>query len=192
MSASFRLISLLTGVILTLAACSSSRSGIGSALDDRRNAGPCPTVGALYDSSRVVKFVGETERYPEITYTGEISDVRLFCRYVGDEPILAEVEVDFAFGKGPQGTERYHDYAYNITVMRRNSRVLNQERFTVRADFRDKDVTAVRDLVGRVMIPRIDDTISGANFEVLVSFDLTEKQLQFNRDGKRFRLDAGN
>ncbi|MEM7663533.1 MAG: hypothetical protein AAF742_09260 [Pseudomonadota bacterium] len=192
MSASFRLVSLFACAALLLSACSSRSGSIGAALDDRRNAGPCPTAGALYDASRIIEFAGEAERYPEITYTGEISGVRLYCRYVGDEPILAEVEVDFAFGKGPQGTERYHDYNYYVTVMRRNSRVLNRETFTVQADFRDKQVTAVRDLVGRITIPRLDDTISGANFEVLVGFELTDAQLQFNRDGKRFRLDAGN
>ncbi|MEO1475008.1 MAG: hypothetical protein AAFS13_01390 [Pseudomonadota bacterium] len=191
MSAVLRMTSLLAGAILLLSACS-SRSSIGAALDDRRNAGPCPTVGALYDSSRIIEFSGEAERYPEITYTGEISGVRLFCRYVGEEPIIAEVEVDFAFGKGPQGAERYHDYNYFVAVTRRNSRVLHRETFTVRADFRNRDVVAIQDLVGRVEIPRIDDTISGANFEVLVGFELTDAQLQFNRDGKRFRLDAGS
>lgn len=174
-----------------LAACSST-SGIGGALDSRQNAGPCPTVGALYEAARIIEFAGDDERYPEIAYTGEIVDVRLFCRYIEDEPLLAEVELEFAFGKGPAGAERYHDYTYWLAVTRRNSRVLNREDFVVRADFKNGPVTGVRDVVGRIEIPRLDDTISGANFEILVGFDLTDKQLQFNRDGKRFRLDAGS
>jgi len=44
----------------------------------------------------------------------------------------------------------------------------------------------------RIRIPRADESISGANFEVLVGFIMTEEQLRFNRDGKRFRLDAGS
>ena len=173
--------------VAMLAACST----IGSSLDDRPNAGPCPTVGSLYEASRIIKFEGDSESFGDITYTGEIVDVRLFCRYVDDEPLLAEVELVFAFGRGPKGTERLHDFGYFVAVTRRNSRVLDREVFTVQADFEDGPVVGASDVVGRIEIPRIDESISGANFEVLVGFDLTEKQLQFNLDGKRFRLDAG-
>ena len=34
-------------------------------------------------------------------------------------------------------------------------------------------------------------TTSGANFEILVGFDVTPEMAAFNRDGKRFRLNAG-
>jgi len=174
--------------IAVLAACSS----IGTnALDDRQNAGPCPTVGALYDAGRIVKFDGDTGTYRDITYTGEVTGVRLFCRYVDDSPLLAEVEIGFAFGKGPKATERTHDYDYFVTVMRRDRTVLAKEVFTVRADFKGDIVASAAELVGRIEIPRLDESISGGNFEVLVGFELTEQQLAFNQEGQRFRLDAG-
>jgi len=180
-------------VIPTLAtlAMLASCSSIGNSIDTRQNAGPCPTAGSLYEAARVVKFADETESFGAIAYTGEIVDVRLFCRYVDSEPLLAEVELAFAFGKGPQGEERFHDYEYFVAVTRRNSRVLERQNFTIQADFEDGPVVALSDVIGRVEIPRLDESISGANFEVLVGFALTEKQLQFNIDGKRFRLDAG-
>lgn len=171
-----------------LAACSSLGGG---ALDDRQNAGPCPTVGALYDAGRIVEFEGDSESYPDITYTGEIIGVRLFCRYVDDQPLLAEVEVGFAFGQGPKGVEKKHTYEYFIAVTRRNRRVLARQNFAIEADFRDGPIDSGADLIGRIEIPRLDETISGGNFEVLVGFELTDKQLAFNQDGKRFRLDAG-
>ena len=172
---------------LCLAACSS----VGSTIDSRQNAGPCPTVGALYDAGRIVKLDGAGEAYGNITYTGEIVGVRLFCRYAEDEPLLAEVEIGFAFGQGPQATSEQHTYEYFVAVTRRNRAVLNREIFTIEADFKDGPVDAGADVISRIVIPRKDDTISGGNFEILVGFELTEEQLQFNRDGKRFRLDAG-
>ena len=45
--------------------------------------------------------------------------------------------------------------------------------------------------MNRISIPRADGSISGVNFEVVVGFELTPEQLEFNRAGKRFRLDAG-
>lgn len=174
---------------VTLAACSSIPGS--ASLDDRPNAGPCPTVGALYEAGRVVKFAGDTESYRDITYTGEVIGVRLFCRYVDDKPLLAEVEIGFAFGKGPKGVEETHDYEYFVAVTRRNQAVLARENFVVQADFRRGPVDSTAELIGRIEIPRSNETISGGNFEILVGFELSDKQLQFNQDGKRFRLDAG-
>ena len=174
--------------ITVLTACST----IGTnALDDRQNAGPCPTVGALYDAGRIVKFDGDTGTYQNITYTGEITGVRLYCRYVDDSPLLAEVEIGFAFGKGPKATERIHNYDYFVAVMRRDRKVLAKEAFTVKADFKGDIIASAAELIGRIEIPRLDESISGGNFEVLVGFELTDEQLTFNQNGQRFRLDAG-
>jgi hypothetical protein len=179
--------SLLT--VTLLAACSTVTGG--GFLDDRPNAGPCPTVGALYDAGRIVKFEGDSEQYPDITYTGEVIGVRLFCRYVDDQPLLAEVEIGFAFGQGPKGTSDRHDYEYFIAVTRRNRVVLARENFTVSADFRKGPVTSAAEVISSIKIPRLDSSISGGNFEILVGFVLTDEQLEFNQAGKRFRLDAG-
>ena len=42
-----------------------------------------------------------------------------------------------------------------------------------------------------IVIPRGAQTTSGANFEILVGFDVTPQMAQFNRVGKRFRVNAG-
>ena len=41
------------------------------------------------------------------------------------------------------------------------------------------------------MIPRAAEGTSGENFEIIVGFELTESQREFNADGKRFRVSAG-
>jgi len=184
-----RIIALSTA-LLGLAACQSG-SGIGDAFDTRQNAGTCPPAGAIYQSSRIVEFNGNGEQFPNVEYTGEIVDVRLYCRYAGNDPVRAEVEIDFALGKGPAGTSNRKDYGYWVAVTRRSGKVLNKEYFTVRADFSDGDVTGETELLQRIIIPRNDESVSAANFEVLIGFDLTEDQLAYNRAGRRFRLDAG-
>ena len=178
-------LSALTG----LAGC---RSGIGEVFDTRKNAGPCPSGASLADTARIVEFIGEKETYDQITYTGEVVGVKVFCRYVEDDPLLAEVEIDFAFGKGPQGEARQHDYPYFVAVTRRNSRVLAKQHFMTEANFRSGPVSGRREVVSGIVIPRADNTISGANFEILVGFDLTPEQLAYNRAGKRFLLGAGS
>lgn len=186
-----RIPALFAAAALLIGACSST-SGVTDAFDTRRNAGPCPSAGSIYGVDRIVEFGDEnTGSYNEITYTGEIVGVRLFCRYADDDPLIAEIEIDFAFGKGPSGSADTHDYTYFVAVTRRNRRVLQKERFSVRADFEGEKVTGTRQVIDTIRIPRVDETISGANFEILVGFELTEDQLAFNRDGRRYRLDAG-
>lgn len=160
-------------------------------LDDTPNAGPCPVAGSIHDAARYVKFQdGEGQLYSNIAYTGEITNVRLFCRYFKETPLEAEIEVDFAFGKGPAATADEHDYRYFVAVTRRNGKVLAKEYFNTRAEFDRGLVTGKSELVNRIVIPRADESISGVNFEVIVGFELTPEQLEFNRSGSRFRLDA--
>ena len=184
-----RIIALLS-LALVIGACRST-SGIGAALDTRQNAGACPPAGSVYLASRIVDFEGEEELYPNVQYTGEVVDVRLYCRYAGENPVAAEVEIDFAFGRGPAGEARRHDYRYWVAVTRRSGKVLNKEFFTVQADFSDGDVTGKTELIQRIIIPRVDSTVSAANFEVLVGFDPTDEQFDYNKSGRRFRLGAG-
>ena len=178
-------------VILALVLSGCGTTKIIQQLDTTKNSGPCPVAGSIHDMSRYVEFADEGSKlYSNIAYTGEITDVRLFCRYTGDAPLEAEIEVDFAFGKGPVGASNAHDYRYFVAVTRRNGKVLAKEYFTTEADFGRSKVAGKTELVNRISIPRADESISGVNFEIVVGFELTEAQLEFNRGGNRFRLDA--
>ena len=42
----------------------------------------------------------------------------------------------------------------------------------------------------RPSLPRGDATTSGENFEILIGFDVTPQMAEFNRLGKRFRVNA--
>lgn len=173
-----------------LAGCGST-SGIADQFDSRQNSGACPPAGSVYTASRIVELDGNGLSFQNIAYSGEIVDVKLFCRYAGMDPVQIELELDFAFGKGEQATSDTHDYTYWVAVTRRSGKVLNKERFTVRADFTGGDVTGAREVLTNIVIPRADDSVSAANFEVLVGFELTEDQVKFNKEGRRFRLNAG-
>ncbi len=150
-------------------------------------------MGVLYDSSRVVQFADpEQERLANVTFTGEIRGVRGLCRYIEDDPIVMNLEIDMAFGKGPAATSDRQVYRYWVAVTRRDIAPIARQYFEIPVEFpHGADRVAGTYEVERIVIPRANETISGANFEVLVGFDLTKEQLDFNREGKRFRIDAG-
>ena len=53
-----------------------------------------------------------------------------------------------------------------------------------------EDRALITDKVFGIKIPRGKASVSGSNFEVLVGFDVTPEMAAFNRDGKRFRMNA--
>jgi hypothetical protein len=157
-----------------------------------RNAGPCPYVKTLYDASRYVEFKDDKEASASVGFTGEIQSLSAGCQYKDDEPIKVTMDILFEFGRGPQATSSSKTYRYWIAVTDRNRDVIAKQEFEVPVNFPSgKDRVFVTEPVNSITIPRGTATTSGANFEVLVGFDVTPKMADFNRQGKRFRVNAG-
>ncbi|MDF1680996.1 hypothetical protein [Ponticaulis sp.] len=176
--------SALAGSALLLSACSTFEN-----LDTRPNQGPCPAAGSVYEAQRIVEFTEGGDQYNNIEFTGEINGVRLFCRYLEDDPIEAQIEIDFAFGRGDAATTNQHTFNYFVAVTRTNRAVIEKQVFPVNVEFRNgRQIVTMEETVGRIVIPRADSSISGANFEILVGFELTDEQRTFNETGRRFLL----
>ena len=155
------------------------------------NVGACPAVRVLYDNQRFVELTGP-ERFENVGYTGEIVNVSSSCRFVGSDPITINMQVDMAFGKGPRAQGASKDVVYWVAVTRKDIATITRERFTQRVVIpAGTDRVQVTTPVTTLTIPRANKDIAGVNFEVLVGFELTPDQLEFNRNGKRFRVDAG-
>jgi hypothetical protein len=156
-----------------------------------RNAGPCPFVKVLYDAARYVEFKDNREASSAVGYTGEIENITSACAYKLDQPIRVSAQVLFELGRGPDATGRGKTYRYWVAVTDRNHAVIDKREFEMPVSFpagQDR-VSQVEKLDG-IVIPRKDAKVSGANFEVLIGFDVTPQMAAFNRDGKRFRPNA--
>ena len=157
-----------------------------------RNAGPCPFVKTLYDAARFVEFKEGKEASADVGFTGEIQNLAAGCQYKDDEPIRVTMDVLFAFGKGPQSVGDSKTYRYWVAVTDRNRDVIAKQEFDLPVHFPSgKDRVYVTESINNITIPRGTATTSGANFEVLVGFDVTPQMAEFNRLGKRFRENVG-
>jgi hypothetical protein len=161
--------------------------------DPRPNAGPCPLMGVLYDSARLVKFAQPgNQRYANIEYTAEMQGVNGLCRYVDADPIAMNMEIQMSFGRGPASTSDRQTYRYWVAVARRGRAPIEKAYFDVEVRFpRGQAVVTRTEQIEHIVIPRANEEISGENFEILVGFELTPEQLAFNRAGKRFRINSG-
>jgi hypothetical protein len=161
-------------------------------LPGKKNAGPCPYVKVLYDAARYQEFKGGRVSSDAVGYTGEIQSLSAGCEYRGADPIHVEIELLFALGRGPAATGSSKDYSYWVAVTDRNNAVIDKEYFTVRGNFpAGQDRVLVTDRINGIKIPRADAGVSGSNFEILIGFDVTPEMADFNRQGKRFRVNAG-
>jgi hypothetical protein len=158
----------------------------------KENAGPCPLLGVLYDAARLVELKGAEEKYANVGFTGEVRGIDGLCSYVGAAPIKMNLNVDFAFGRGPASGSDHRVYRYWVAVTARDRVPLAKQYFDVDVTFpKGVDRVTTTENIDKIVIPRAKPDVSGANFEILVGFDLTPEQVAFNREGKRFRIDAG-
>lgn len=163
-----------------------------AALPALRNAGPCPFVKVLYDAARYVEFKDGREASANVGYTGEIQGVSAGCEYKDADPIKVKVELLFELGRGPAAEGDAKTYNYWVAVTKRNDTVLAKQNFSMPVQFKPgQDRVYVTETLGEITIPRANMTTSGANFEVLIGFEVTPQMAAFNRDGKRFRVNAG-
>jgi hypothetical protein len=161
-------------------------------LPGKKNAGPCPYVKVLYDAARYEEFKDNQQASASVAYTGEIEGLTAECSYKANEPIHNKLDITFKLGRGPQGASAHKTFRYWVAVTHRNREVLAKEYFDLPVEFAaGQDRVGVEDKINDIVIPRVGASVSGENFEILVGFDVTPEMADFNRDGKRFRLNAG-
>jgi len=150
--------------------------------------GPCPYVKVLYDAARYHEFKDNKVSASAATWTGEIEGVSSDCAYKGTQPIHVGMNIGFSLGRGPQAEGYTKVYHYWVAVTERDKTVLAKQEFELPVSFQPgQDQVHVDTQIANIQIPRGDITVSGANFEVLVGFDVTPEMADFNRQGKHFR-----
>ena len=186
--------SLITCVLmagLALAGCRTTQEALAIGEAAERNPGACPRAFSLYDAQRIVEFKG-SESFSNVGFTGEIGNIRSLCRYYSDRPIVADLEIDMEFGRGPAAGGSSATYEYFVAVTRKNLAVINKQVFPIQVTFpAGYDRVSMTERIDEIVIPRANEDTSGANFEVIVGFVVTPEQREFNAAGKRFRVSAG-
>ncbi|PHS38806.1 MAG: hypothetical protein COA91_07170 [Robiginitomaculum sp.] len=181
----------LVVAVVGVSGCSTAKRILEVGEAPQKNLGPCPEAFALYEASRLVEFKG-AETFANVGFTAEIEKVRSLCRYFDTRPISADLSLDIAFGRGPAASGQTATYEYFVAVTRKDIEVIEKQIFPITVTFpQGVDVVEITENIGEITIPRANENTSGANFEIIVGFELTPEQIAFNADGKRFRVSAG-
>jgi hypothetical protein len=167
----------VAALALGLAAC--------SALPGAVPQGPCPRVSILSDASSVTQFKsGLAQDLIDIEYEAEIVQVAPKCSYDRDGRITTVTTLSLIATRGPAAHSHDANFIFFVAVIDQNQRVLARERFESMLQFaRSQRRAGVEEEIEGV-IP-LAAGLSGANYEILVGFELSQEQLDFNRTRRR-------
>ena len=157
--------------------------------------GPCPRALILADAATITQFRDGTGRdLLDVSHGGRIARVHSDCTYDmkkdGTGVMKAQVFIAIDAERGPANRNRIVPYRYFVTLSDSNHEPITKGAFDLVANFADNTtrVTLVDDTV-EMTVP-IRPGQSGRSFIVLVGFQLTEDQLQYNRQIERERQGA--
>lgn len=172
----------LLAMPLVLGGCSMF-SGDDEAVDvvEKDAPKPCPTVGVLDGADHVTIFNNRGKDLTDIVLRGEIRKAALQCEYDTDN---AQISVNVAFDGtvdlGPAATSRDATIPGFMAIVRNGYMVTKKELdIPVTFDGASRTVKFLK-TVEDTEIP-IGGEINGANYEVIVGFQLTKDQLEYNK-----------
>ena len=140
---------------------------------------PCPDVAVLAAGERLVLFKpGPGRDLTDVIVEARVSDLTSACSY-DDGRVEVETSFDIVSTRGPTAETGAAAVPFFAAVMDPDGRVIAKETFESHAEFpTGRRKVAVRDTVTqRIPLPRPD---RGQHYQVLIGFQLTPEQLEYN------------
>ncbi len=173
----------LACTFLAVAALAVSSCGL---LDEQKRY-PCPKAFVLNDAGSLVRFKpGAGRDITDILFEAQIGDFVGTCEY--DEKkkkgVTLEMNVVIDLRRGPASRTPNVDFEYFVAIPSFLPKPEGKSVFPVKGLFeQDQTRMVYRDAV-RLFIP-LDDPNDGVGLEVVVGFQLTPEEIQFNKSMRR-------
>ncbi|MBM3733617.1 MAG: hypothetical protein FJW24_09185 [Acidimicrobiia bacterium] len=178
-----------TARTVVLAGCAALLSACGVFTKKEPPPGPCARAMILADAEQLTQFRdGPGRDILDVSYSGRLSRVFADCEYQmnKDRTGVMQVRVYLAIDaeRGPANTDRVAPYRYFVTLIDADREPLAKNVFDLAARFPGNvtRMTLTDDTV-EMKVP-IAAGQSGKYFTILVGFQLTEDQLDYNRQAR--------
>lgn len=141
---------------------------------------PCPIAVVAEEAARLTRFDPGTNRDPRnILFEAEIPGLNGDCGH-GDTEIDIDLQVRIVAGRGPANTTQQATIPYFVAITRTDKTILAREAFEATIEFPGNQTR-------NETIEEIEQTIpfgegdSGANYVIVVGFEMTPEELEYNR-----------
>lgn len=143
---------------------------------------PCPTIGVLDGADRVTVFNGRGRDLTDVVLRGEIRKAVIKCKYDTDEHTIS---VDLAFDgqaeMGPAANSRDQVLKGFAAITRTDGKIVNKQEFDMPVSFAGTSRQVRFEKVIEDTVLPYGGEINGSIYEILVGFQLTREQLDYNR-----------
>jgi hypothetical protein len=144
---------------------------------------PCPRAVVGEGAGRLTRFDGGGKDPTNVLFEAEIADLAGSCIY-DDTEISVEMQIQIVAGRGPAATDDNAKVNYFVAVTRTDKTILAREAF-------DAVIELPGNQTRNEIIEEIEQTIpipeggSGGNLVIVVGFEMTPDELEFNRQQGR-------
>jgi hypothetical protein len=140
----------------------------------------CPTAGILRDGADLTRFRGTGTDLTDMVVDGRITGLGGKCELDDAKHLRTQLNVRLDLTRGPASRSDTQEVAYFVSVSKGDT-ILDKQIYRLNAAFpgnsdRARLTTDEVDLV----LP-IDDKVQGNSYSILVGFQLTPAELEFNR-----------
>lgn len=140
----------------------------------------CPSVGVLADAAQLAQFSGIAADPSNLVFRAEMVNAAASCKYERKRVDLS-LAVQVHAQRQMAAEAVVHPSRYFVAVVDANERILAKKYFDLPIAFANGERQAVlRDTVEQIRIP-VKKKKAGAVYQVLVGFELTRDQANFNR-----------
>ena len=145
---------------------------------------PCPNVAIVADAADVTKFLpGPGRDLTDVVTEARIDDFDGFCTTytdAGSRQVEVELRLVIIARRGPANRDRQAELEYFVAIGDRNNAILAKATFARSFGFEGNRATSsvVEELAQHIPL-RNGET--GANFNILIGFQLSDEELQYNR-----------
>ena len=141
---------------------------------------PCPRVSVLNEAQQVTQYrPGPGRDLTDVAYVGEIGRLKSQCHYE-DNQLTVGTEVTVLAERGPAADDPTVSLPVFIAVTGAGQDILAKEVFDTTVEFPSglRQGQAVGEYEQSL---HLKDGETGANYEIIVGFQLTKEQLEMNR-----------
>jgi hypothetical protein len=140
---------------------------------------PCPRAVVADNAGRLTRFAGAGADPSQVQFEAEIGDLTGDCGY-GDTSIDVNLKIPIVGSRGPAHTTGPARFNYFVAIARTDQTILAREAFDASIDFPGNQTrNGIQEEIEET-IP-IQPGESGTDFVILVGFEMTPAELDYNR-----------
>ncbi len=141
--------------------------------------GNCPDVQIVQDLSRIYDF--KNAQPSNLASSAIMEEVQSTCAY-GDRSVTVDLKlaINGSTGSNTPQDKTFFSYPFFVAVTSDSGKILAKEIFAASMNYDAGQTAQTYHETLRQIIPA-DDRIQGSRYKVMVGFQLTEKQLAYNR-----------